>query len=70
MYKINIPVDKTTDAIHWAGRNFSVGSFTVRHDFPSTSYIFMFNNVNYFFRSNFGLFNNILNILLNLVNIT
>ena len=44
MYKINIPVNQTTDAIHWAAKHCKVGSFNVRHDFPSTSYIFMFDS--------------------------
>lgn len=44
MYKINIPVSQTTDAIHWAGRNLSIGTFTVRHDFPSECYTFMFDS--------------------------
>lgn len=44
MYKINIPVNRTTAAIHWAACNLSVGAFNVRHDFPSECYTFMFDS--------------------------
>ena len=43
MYKINIPYNRTTDAIRWAA--VAIGpKFNVQHNFPADMYTFIFSD--------------------------